>query len=270
MSSKVRGWLQKGLALFILIGVPLILAKELNRLNTTRKSLSFKEIAFIPQEVVDSEKEFVIIVVHTPKNEQYWERNLTSIFNQQYEYYRVVYLDGGSSDRLFERVQEFINEHDRKDCVTLLRSDGKRSLFERYSDVIAECKDEEVVIHFDGNDWFAHDKVLGKLNETYSSAEVWLAYGQYLEYPTYKRSSDTSLNRRLYTDRRFERMPWMTSPLKTYYAKLFKELNLDEIYQDDGAMISSDWNFMLPMVKMARCHIQYIPEVLYVHNIEDQ
>jgi len=267
MALNKNNRIQKVIALGILVAVPLILLRGYNRLHTSHKNLSFKEVEFLTPEEAETSKHFVIVIAPTAKNEQVWERNLDSIFNQQYDNYRVVYLDEGSSNRLYERISNYISVRDGRGRVQLQKADPNTSLFERYCQVVRECRDDEVIVHCDGNDWFAHDKVLEKLNEAYSKEGVWLTYGQYLEYPSYKKSSETMIRRRLYTDNRFRRIPWMTAPLKTYYAKLFKQINLNEIYQDDGGIVTSDWQFMLPMVKMARCHIQYIPEVLYVHNI---
>ncbi|MEX0961465.1 MAG: glycosyltransferase family A protein [Simkaniaceae bacterium] len=267
MSRRNRSRFQRFITLFILVAIPSLLIKEGHKIMTSKKNLSFKEVRVA---YVENEKEFqdfVVIIVPTAKNQPYWERNLDSIFNQQYDHFRVIYMDDGLDQELYQRVKSYIEAHDKHHIVRLLPFEDKRSLFDRYIEVVNASKDDEIIVHFDGNDWFAHDKVLEKLNEAYEQKGVWLTYGQYLEYPSYKKGSEKALNRRLYTDKRFEKIPWMTSSFKTYYAKLFKELNFEELSDRSEVNGENLWNFMLPMVKISRCHIHYIPEVLYVHNV---
>jgi len=132
---------------------------------------------------------------------------------------------------------------------------------------VSQCGDEEVVMHLDGNDWLAHDLVLQKLNNAYNCQGVWLTYGGYLEYsPNKQKAGLQAFQEQLSSERRASSLPWFRSPFKTYYAKLFKQLDLNEIYQEDEVLSDSSWGFMLPMVKMAGRHIHYIPEILYIHN----
>ena len=45
-------------------------------------------------------------------------------------------------------------------------------------------KDEEIVLVLDGDDCLAHENVLKALNKAYADPDVWMTYGNYLDYPT--------------------------------------------------------------------------------------
>ncbi|MDX8430984.1 MAG: hypothetical protein SNF33_04175 [Candidatus Algichlamydia australiensis] len=263
----MKSRLQRVIALFIILSVPTFILKEYQNLKVSRRKNIFSEVKPAQPVACLRDKEFVILIVSTAINEQFWERNLNSLLTQAYENYRVVYLDGGSSQRMLDRIEYSVAQNEKAELVTIIRKEEKRSLFEHYCDVVKNLADDAVVVHLDGNDWLAHDLVLQKLNSAYSCQGVWLTYGGYLEYTPGKAvSSIEAFQQQVSGQRRSSSVPWFRSPLKTYYAKLFKQLDFSAIYQEDQALTGSSWGFMLPMVQMAGRHVHYIPEVLYVHN----
>ena len=264
----MKSRLQRVITLFIILSVPTFILKEYQNLRVSRRKNIFSEVKPAEQVALCRDKEFVVLIVSTAINEQFWERNLNSLLSQAYDHYRVIYLDDGSSQRMLNRIEYSVAQHQKADMVTIVRKDEGRSLFEHYCEIVGSLADDAVVVHLDGNDWLAHDFVLQKLNNAYSCQGVWLTYGGYLEYKPGKSGSNIeAFQQQLSGQRRASSMPWFRSPLKTYYAKLFKQLDFDSIYQEDQVLSGSSWGFMLPMVQMAGRHVHYIPEVLYVHNM---
>ena len=262
----IKNRLQRVIALFIILSVPTFILKEYQNLKVSRRKNIFSEVKSADDIVFLRDKNFVVVIFSTAVNEQFWERNLSSLLSQSYDHYRVVYLDDGSSQRMLERIESYVNAHRKSAIVSIIRKEKLKTQFELYSGVVRSLDDEDVVVHLDGNDWLAHDRVLQKLNDAYSCQSVWLTYGGYLEYSPGTGSCIEAFQQQCNGQRRASSMPWFRSPLKTYYAKLFKQFDFDSMYQEDQALSGSSWSFMLPMVQMAGCHVHYIPEVLYVHN----
>ena len=86
----------------------------------------------------------------------------------------------------------------------------------------------------DGDDWFAHDMVLERLNEIYADPEIWLTYGSYIEYPNYGYSVANfaqPVPKRIFEKqsiREYTRKHWCFCQLRTFYASLFKKIKIED------------------------------------------
>ena len=143
----------------------------------------------LPVEVVWEVKEQKYFVVITPSynNAQWCEKNLRSILKQDYENYRVIYTimlrrmehlkklkQLFSSPLILSALPSFIIEHNQGAAANLYKA-------------VHMCGDDEIAVLLDGDDQLAHDGVLKKLNSIYANPDVWVTYGSYVEYPSYKK-----------------------------------------------------------------------------------
>ncbi|MDB6096672.1 MAG: hypothetical protein JWM09_950 [Francisellaceae bacterium] len=64
---------------------------------------------------------------------------------------------------------------------------------------------------------------------------------------------------------------WRTPHLKTFYAWLYKKINVEDFkYQGKFIKVLHDFSMMIPMVEMAsRGHTHFFPEVLYLYRQTD-
>ncbi|MDN3504529.1 MAG: glycosyltransferase family A protein [Rhabdochlamydiaceae bacterium] len=210
-------------------------------------------------------REFVVIVC-SYKNQKYVNKNLASIFNQSYDSFRVIYLDDKSPDHTFA-IAKYMTKHKKHSChVTLISNSNNVGCMENTYNAINMCRDDEIIVILDGDDWFAHDHVLANLNRYYQDENVWLTYGQYKEWPSGKigfnracKASELNGNMR--------KAPWVTTHLRTFYAGLFKKIKKTDLMRwGQFVDVTSDQAFMLPMLDMARQHSFFIPEVMYIYN----
>ena len=235
-------------------------AKPLYRycVKQARKTSSYQPCA-----VVEGEKPFVI-VIPSYNNARYVDRNLQSVFAQEYTNYRVVYIDDASSDGTHEKALAY--------PVTLIRNAENQKALANLYQVIHGLRDEEIVVLLDGDDWLFHTKVLQTLNRYYQDSKVWLTYGQYITYPQGEKGiSREPLTRwRTRSEGWFgKETDWCFSHLRTFYAGLFKKIKRSDLeYQ--GEFFSSAWDLamLFPMVEMAGDHAVYVPDILYVYNQE--
>lgn len=217
---------------------------------------------------IQEEKPFVIIIP-SYNNSAYCEKNLRSVLGQDYENYRVIYIDDCSQDDTFYKAQDLIEKSGRSARFTLIRNEKNLGALANFYGAIHKCKDQEIIVALDGDDFFAHDGVLTKLNRVYTKEDVWMTYGNYLDYPTYKQSvvKCKAIPKRVIRKNSFRRNPWVSSHLRTFYAALFKQIKLEDLLdQGDFFPMAGDLAMIYPLLEMAGNHSRFIPEILYLYN----
>ncbi len=215
-----------------------------------------------------------VVVIPSYNNEQYCEKNLESVFSQEYSNYRVIYIDDASTDQTYNRVLEYVQNKKVRDRCTLIHNEKNQGALANIYTAVHQCRNDEIVVICDGDDWLASNKVLSILNQCYHDGSVWMTYGQYIEYPSYRRGDEIGncAPSNLYNleKAKFRYMPWTTTHLKTFYAGLFKKIHKEDL-QKEGEFFPTTYDIaiMLPMLEMARKHSYFIPEVLYIYNYEN-
>jgi hypothetical protein len=133
-----------------------------------------------------------------------------------------------------------------------------------------DCKDEDVIIILDGDDWFFDDKVLSKLNYYYSNNDIDVTYGQYICYPNNEFGHCREISQNVIKNKLYRRTDWMLSHLKTFKFKLFKKIKREDFLDKDGKFMkmTGDLAIMFPVAEMAGDKIKFISDVLYTYNME--
>jgi glycosyltransferase involved in cell wall biosynthesis len=207
-----------------------------------------------------------VVVIPSYNNTLYCEQNL----NQNYDNFRVIYIDDCSKDDTFTKVQKLVDISPRKDKVTLIHNEQNQGALKNLYLAIHSCKNEEVVVTIDGDDLAAHPDVLKRLNRIYHDPDVWMTYGNYLDYPSYRQKPliCKPFPRSVVRNRSFRKCDyWAASHLRTFYAGLFKKIPIhDLLYEGKFLPMAWDLAFMIPMLEMAGPHHRFVKEVLYLYN----
>lgn len=212
------------------------------------------------------EKRFVIIVP-SYNNSAFVEKNLRSIFTQHYGNFRLIYIDDDSSDTTYTRAKGLIEELKGQKSVTLIRNPTNEGSLANLHRVIHTCEDNEIVVIVDGDDFLAHEGVLTFLNEVYEDKEVWMTYGNYLDYPSFERQEPVLCGQFSEAAGPLRQQPWIFGHLHTFYASLFKQIRFsDLLYRGRCFAMAGDLAFIYPLLEMAGAHVRYVPEVLYLYN----
>lgn len=217
---------------------------------------------------VSDQKPFVI-VIPSYNNSCYVEKNLRSVFEQNYRNFRVIYIDDCSTDDTYEKVRAYVAQHKLDARVTLIHNDKNQGALSNYYRAIHTCKNYEIVVSLDGDDFLAHDNVLVKLNQLYSTNDVWMTYGNYLDYPTYKRKVVTckKIPDSVIRHNNFRKYQWVSSHLRSFYAGLFKQIKLEDLlYKGRFFPMGGDLAMMFPLLEMAGKHALFIHDILYLYN----
>lgn len=237
------------------------------RSQTPSRAPSFID-AFRATDYPLENRPFVIAIVGR-NNGASVQKTIDSAFAQSYDNYRIVYIDDASEDGSFDLVGDLICSSKkmlRVDCVQNTECLGHLANIAR---VVKECSDEEIVVVLEGEDWLAHEWVLQKLNSYYADPDLWLTYGQSLDFPSFERGPAQPFKKEDVEESGFRGHPFVATHLKTFYALLFKKIKeADFVQQGKYLPASGDLAYMIPMLELAKSHFHYTPEVLYIHNRE--
>jgi len=212
-------------------------------------------------------KEFVIIIPSF-NNEKYCIGNLQSVAMQCYPYWEAIYIDDCSTDKTRHLVEAFVKEHNLQNRFRIIRNKKNIGAMANFYYWINNVDAKKIIVHLDGDDRLAHPMVLEKLAYAYSDPKVWLTYGNFRAEPETYPFRSSPLPKKVMKKNAFRKNDWVTSHLRTYYAKLFHKINKkDLMYKDAFVPMAADQATMFCLLEMAsRGHIRFINEDLYIYN----
>lgn len=212
--------------------------------------------------------EKIVVIIPSYNNRRWYQRNLSSVLIQHYDEFRAIYIDDYSSDDTGQLVERFIADHNSSDSINLIRNPLRVGALQNLYNAIHSCADDEIVILLDGDDWLAHDEVLGKINEIYTSTNCWMTYGQYRSWPDNMFGFSAEITFDVIETNSFRRSEWRSSHLRSFYAWLFKSIKKADLLNPDGTFYQMAWDqaIMFPMLEMSGHCAKFIREVLYIYN----
>jgi hypothetical protein len=228
--------------------------------------LCLHSLTFCPPQDIIPEK-LIVIVIPSYKNRDWVERNLASVFSQDYTNFYVIYTDDCSPDGTADCVQEFIERNNIADKLILVRNRERRGALHNLYTMIHSCPPEAIIVTLDGDDWLPDAHVLETLNRAYSESEIWLTYGQFKVYPTDERGWCTPMPADVIVHNAFREFEHLPSHLRTFYAWLFQKIALkDLLYLGQFYPMTWDIAMMMPLIEMAGERHRCMDEILYVYN----
>lgn len=226
----------------------------------------------------DIPEKLIVIVVPSYNNSQWYQLNIASIIQQQYSNYIVLYYDDCSTDGTAQLVENFILNYQRLigligikyEHISIIKNGNRLGSLANTYQAIHNCPDNAIIMILDGDDWLKDNQVLRKINKVYQDPNVWLTYGQYETYPRGKLGTCKDVPHEVIVANAFRDQPWVTTHLRTFYAKLFKQIKKEDLYyNNDFFRVTGDMAYMFPLVELAGTHSRFISEVLYTYNISN-
>jgi len=211
----------------------------------------------------------IVAVVASYNNQRYCRRNLDSIFSQNYENYHVLYINDCSTDNTLALVEAYVKNKKRSDQVTIIKNKERRgALANHYYAIHEYCKNTDIVVIVDGDDWLHGHEVFSYLNTIYQDSNVWMTYGQFAGFPGMGTGWCKDMPADIVASNRFREYTHNPGHLRTFYAGLFKQIKKDDLlYENDFFRMCADNAVMFPMIEMARNgHFKFIDKVLLVWN----
>jgi glycosyltransferase involved in cell wall biosynthesis len=209
----------------------------------------------------------IVVVVCSYNNSEYYQWNLDSILAQEYTNYHVIYVDDCSSDNTFNLVKTYIEGRLEREHFILINNEVRKKALANLYCTINSCKSTDIIAILDGDDRFAHNRVLQKINEAYADPNIWLTFGQFREYPQGNIGFCRPYPPYVVDHNSFRFHPDTPSHLRTFYAGLFHKIRQEDLmFQGDFFSMTYDLAIMFPMIEMARTHHRFIGEVLVDYN----
>lgn len=202
-------------------------------------------------------------------------QNLDSIFNQDYENFRVIYIDDASNDTTAYQVEEYIYTHSLHDKLTLITNDVRVGKLKNIYSAFHSCDDQEIIVQVDADDWLPHRDIFKRINQEYARGDVWLTYSDFEVYPpgTKEWCVPQPVPDHIKQKRSYRNWKWVFTHLRTFYAWLYKNIKLEDFITElspgfEGKFfpICNDMAAYFPMLEMCGPRFAFIPEKLYVYN----
>jgi glycosyltransferase involved in cell wall biosynthesis len=186
-------------------------------------------------------------------NQSLWcERILRSLFEQDYDAYRVILVDDASSDDTSQKVRDFVVNNQQEERVILIRNEARLGPVGSLHRAIEGCSDLEIVIPLDAKDWLAHPSVLKQLDLAYQNPDVWMVFGQSISYPSYQISAISALP--------------APEPIPcSFYSALFKQVRLSDLFQK-GEFSSCKETYLHPLIELSGGRYRLLPDPLVFSN----
>ena len=95
----------------------------------------------------------MFVIIPSYNNDKNYEKNLTSVFNQKYSNWRIVYIDDMSVDNTYNNVKKFMMDYNLYNKFTLLQNKTHNAqCATRYIGYMM-ADDDEIVCNLDGDDF---------------------------------------------------------------------------------------------------------------------
>jgi glycosyl transferase family 2 len=209
----------------------------------------------------------MVIVIPSRNNESLCQKNLASVFMQQYENYRVIYIDDESTDDTLKLVLNTVEEQKQWHRCTIVSNKRRRGHMYNHCMAVHRCPNNAIIVNLDGDDTFAHNDVLNRINEVYQNDDVLMTYGQYTEWPSGRTGMCRTIPAIVHEHNAYRYFDFVTSHLRTFYAGLFKAIPFGYfLYKDDFLPSAVDCAMMFSMLELSGGRAQFIDEILYIYN----
>ena len=215
----------------------------------------------------------MVIIVPSYNNKDWYELNLNSILSQNYTNYRILYIDDCSPDSTGNLVEEYKCKNDKKNKITLIKNKIRRGALANLYNAIYSCNNNEIIVILDGDDWFANEFVLSRINLEYNDPNVLVTYGSYidLDWDSFNApgsSLENNFCKKNYFNYVLMRGTFTPGHVKTFYAHIFKRIEFNDfLFEGDFYPIDYDIAINSPIFKMCVNNFRFIPELLYIHNV---
>ena len=210
-----------------------------------------------------------VIISPTYNCDKFIEKHILSVNSQTYSNYLHIIVDDFSSDDTVSKAKEYNSE--TQGIVTKPVRLGCVNSHLLPFLVGIPLKDDDIIVHLDGDDWFKHDKVLENLEKVYSEKSPLVTYGNYESTdgtPSVCRPMvDTLFREKIFNG------GWCFSHLRTFRKYLIDSIPWNYFFDSNGQPLThaADTVIFLPIMELAislegENAVMFIDEVNVVYN----
>lgn len=218
----------------------------------------------------------ISIVTPFYNSEQYIERCIQSVVQQDYENYQLILIDDASTDKTVDVVNNTINSlpKDIQNKIKFITRDKNNgAVFNHLSALNSLVDNKDIVMLLDGDDWLVNNNtIFHYYNDLYQQGAEF-TYGSCWslvdnipliaqDYPSAVKAN------RSYRDHKFAwNMPY--THLRTFSRKLFNDVSNDRFKDNDGNWLKAggDGALFYEMIERANPNkIVAVKEIVYNYN----
>ncbi len=216
-----------------------------------------------------NQEKHLVVVSASYNNLSYCVNNLNSILKQSYHNFHVIYVDDNSTDSMSSVVRRFVEINPTlQERFLYIRNHVKKCALANQYRAAHMCRENDVIIILDGDDWLHDPTVFKYLNDVYKDPNVWFTYGQFVQHPTRHRGWCGPIPEKVIQENTFREYTHAPGHLRTFYAGLFQQIKKEDLFYDgDFYRMTGDNAFTFPILEMAGRHHKFISKVLMVYNI---
>jgi glycosyltransferase involved in cell wall biosynthesis len=214
-----------------------------------------------------------VILIPSYNVEKWVQKNITSVLEQDYDNYKVFYIDDCSKDDTGLIVEQKLQRKLDKEHYKFIKNSFNKGKMENVFEAIRDdfILEDDIVVILDGDDWLFDKSVLQKLNSIYSNGEdVWMTAGSYME--SVSKAIVTPQINSSYWQGEIRKKSWQASHLVSFRKKLFTKIKRKHFMKKTGEFFSttSDQAMVWPMLEMSgERNFRVVKDVLYVYNREN-
>ncbi|PCI75293.1 hypothetical protein COB21_05820 [Candidatus Aerophobetes bacterium] len=249
----------------IICSVPLFIVKEIKVISSKKSAkITLVDTQFQKQLEQASNVRFIVLVT-LMHDEAVIEKNLLANIDQVYPADKTIYFTQNSRDRTGDELRALVDKHGASERIEVIENSSFQHYLRSYDYVVQNAKDDDVIVHMRGCDFFANREVLSKINYYYLNSDVWLTYGQFLGIDNYDKGNYQPRPKKRVQKKRVHQTPWLHSNCKTFFAKTYKNMRRDQFDMDDFFLsIHCEEQLLKPLARYAAGHLRFIPDVLSI------
>lgn len=210
------------------------------------------------------------VIIPSYNNIRWYRMNLDSVIKQHYppELFHIIYIDDASTDGTASAVKAFIEEKNIKN-ITLIQNSKNKGALQNIYEAVHDALDQDIIILVDGDDWLNDNEALSYLAEIYSTQDVWVTYGSFITKQSTKPRGEP-IPSQIITTKKIRSYKWVSSHLRTFYAKLFKKIDISDLMAHE-TFFEAAWDLaiMFPLLEMAEERSLFIEKPLYFYNLHN-
>jgi glycosyltransferase involved in cell wall biosynthesis len=196
------------------------------------------------------------------------ERCVGSIACQDYQNYRVLFVDDASTDNGFDLID------DDERFIKIKNQENKGLLYNYATYLPMYANEDDIIVVVDGDDALHGNKSISYLNDFYNQNACMATYGQSVWTDGRKGFA------RPYTEQEFNNLrktQFIASHLRTFKYQCFKEIynqdpQLDCFKDKNGEYLKAapDVAIMFPVMEIAGFErVKYIDKILHLYNFHN-
>lgn len=271
---NILNWDEK-ISAYVVTGEPLVFPDVFDEdcINNNRKNkeLFYKDRFIKCENYVQKPEQdiFFVFIIPSFNNEEWIERNLTSIIEQNYKKWRIIYINDCSTDKTHQKFNKLMEKHMDK-CIYLDNTVKYGQAFNRYR-AYNMCDDREYCIMLDGDDWLANKYVLYYLSIFIKLYDLDLTYGRFkwfLDNKIQNYNFPKDYSQEVINSKSYRKDSWRGMHLRVIKAQHLKFINAMDFIQDNGDFIICCTDLVESFASLELCKGRHkmTDEILMIYN----